>query len=41
MVTILFGCLDALLRLAAIARAGLASCDPNLADGIGVKRWHG
>jgi hypothetical protein len=41
MVTILFGCLDALLRLGAIARAGLASCDPNLGDGTGVKRWHG
>ena len=39
--TILFGCLAALLRLGAIAGAGLAFCYPILGDRIGVKRWHG
>jgi hypothetical protein len=39
--TFLFGCLAALLRLGAIAGAGLAYCYPILSAGIGVKRWHG
>jgi hypothetical protein len=39
--TILFESLAALLRLGAIAGAGLARCYPILGDGSGVQRWHG